>query len=116
MCHVFSGIPSAAYEGETRSVRLSGHSTSIRLEAAFWRTLEELALDQGLSLAKFLTVLHDEVLELNGEVRNFASLLRCACLLHLERRASAPRPAEMAHRPSPQRPSMVHRLGLAVAN
>ena len=83
MCHLFSGIPQEDTEGETRSVRLSGHVTSIRLEAAFWQTLESLAESQSMSLSKFLTTLHDGVLELHGEVRNFASLLRCACLVHL---------------------------------
>ncbi|EAU43245.1 hypothetical protein FP2506_10386 [Fulvimarina pelagi HTCC2506] len=84
MCQMFAGIAPEEIEGETRSVRLSGHSTSIRLEAAFWRTLEHLAESQDMSLAKFLTKLHDEVLDLRGEVRNFASHLRCACLVHLE--------------------------------
>lgn len=84
MCQMFAGIAPQDIEGETRSVRLSGHSTSIRLETAFWRTLEHLAESQDMSLAKFLTKLHDEVLDLRGEVRNFASHLRCACLVHLE--------------------------------
>lgn len=85
MCHVFSGIPAIEYEGETRSVRLGGHSTSIRLETMFWRVLEELATDQRMSLPRFLTQLYDEVLDIHGEARNFTSLLRCACLKHLER-------------------------------
>lgn len=83
MCHIFAGQSPASYAYQTRSVRLGGHSTSIRLEAAFWTILEEIAQSQGTSLAKFLTTLHDEVLELRGEVGNFASLLRCACLRYL---------------------------------
>lgn len=83
MCRIFAGQPPATYAYQTRSVRLGGHSTSIRLEAAFWTILEEIAQGQGTSLAKFLTALHDEVLELHGEVGNFASLLRCACLRYL---------------------------------
>jgi predicted DNA-binding ribbon-helix-helix protein len=35
-----------------------------------------------LSLAKFVTTLHDEVLDHHGEVKNFASLLRCSCLIY----------------------------------
>ncbi|ESR26834.1 ribbon-helix-helix domain-containing protein [Lutibaculum baratangense] len=90
MCHIFAGIAHERYEGETRSVRLSGHATSIRLEAAFWQVLEDLAADQGMTLPKFLSTLHDEVLELHGEVRNFTSLLRCTCLVHLERKPARP--------------------------
>ena len=82
MCHIFAGQLHETYRSQTRSIRISGHSTSIRLEAAFWLTLEGIAERQGLSLGKFITTLHDEVLELHGEVRNFASLLRCCCLIY----------------------------------
>jgi len=82
MCHLFAGQPAENFAYETRSVRLGGHSTSVRLEAAFWRTLEEMAEAQGTSLAKFLTILHDEFLEVHGEAHNFTSLLRCACLTY----------------------------------
>lgn len=85
MCKIFAGIPRENYESETRSVRLNGHSTSIRLEGAYWNLLERLARNENRSLGGFLTELHDEVLSLHGETRNFASLLRCVCLLHLER-------------------------------
>ena len=80
MCKIFSNLDPALYEFQTRSVRLSGHSTSIRLEVAFWNTLERIALAQGTPLGRLLTKLHDEVLEFRGEAPNFASLLRCACL------------------------------------
>ena len=89
MCHLFASIPQENTEMETRSVRMNGQVTSIRLEAAFWQTLEELAESQGMTLAKFLTTLHDEVLELQGRVRNFASLLRCACLVYLQHQEGA---------------------------
>ncbi len=84
MCRIFAGQPRENYANQTRSVRLGGHSTSIRLEAVFWHVLEEVAESQGMTLAKFLTLLYDEVLELHGEVRNFASLLRCACLTYVD--------------------------------
>ena len=94
MCHIFAGQAPETYESQTRSVRIGGHSTSIRLEAAFWTVLEEVAAHQGMSLGKFVTKLHDEVLDLHGEVRNFASLLRCSCLIYLaEVRPAEGRPA-----------------------
>ena len=80
MCELFSSLPACDYSYQTRSIRLSGHSTSIRLEASFWNTLEEIADVQGVSLGRFLTKLHDEILEFQGQPKNFASLLRCACL------------------------------------
>jgi predicted DNA-binding ribbon-helix-helix protein len=90
MCQMFAGQPPETYESETRSIRLHGHCTSIRLERAFWATLDEIAGREGLSTPQFVSKLHDEVLELRGEVRNFASLLRCACLVHLRPAEAAP--------------------------
>lgn len=83
MCKIFAQLDSRAYASETRSVRLCGHATSIRLETLFWSVLEEIAAEQGVTLGRFLTTLHDEILEIRGEVTNFASLLRCACLTYV---------------------------------
>jgi predicted DNA-binding ribbon-helix-helix protein len=66
-------------------LRIGGHCTSIRLERSFWVALEEIAAKEGMSLAKLLTTLHNEVLDRYGEVRNFASLVRCACLVYRSR-------------------------------
>jgi predicted DNA-binding ribbon-helix-helix protein len=82
MCKMFSGQSPDLYESHTRSIRLGGHATSIRLEAAFWSTLEEIAAEQCVSLPRFLTKLYDEVLDFKGEITNFTSLLRCACLTY----------------------------------
>lgn len=85
MCQIFAGQPRSNYDSEKRSVRLGGYSTSIQLEKMFWRVLEEIAAREGLSLAKFIGKLHDEVIANHGEARNFASLLRCCCLIYLDR-------------------------------
>jgi predicted DNA-binding ribbon-helix-helix protein len=84
MCHIFSRQNPANYEGETRSVRIGGHVTSIRLERLFWKTLEELASSQQMSMAHFVSKLYDEMLESQGDVKNLASLLRCCCLIYNE--------------------------------
>lgn len=85
MCRLFAHQPQRDYESQTRSLRIGGHSTSIRLELAFWDTLQEIANREGMSLAKFLTRLHNEVLDHHGDVNNFASLLRCSCLIYRSR-------------------------------
>jgi predicted DNA-binding ribbon-helix-helix protein len=85
MCRIYAGTDPAAYEPVTRSLRLHGAVTSIRLEARFWAILDAMAADEAVTTPKFLAKLHDEVLELHGEVRNFTSLLRVACTVHLER-------------------------------
>ena len=84
MCQMFAGQDPATYEYETRSLRLNGQSTSIRLERAFWNVLNAIAEAEPLSTPQFISKLHSEVLELHGEARNFTSLLRCACLVHLD--------------------------------
>ena len=82
MCQLFAHQPQRDYKSQTRSLRIDGHCTSIRLEMAFWDTLEEIAAKEDMSLAKFLSRLHSEVLDHHGEVHNFASLLRCSCLIY----------------------------------
>ncbi len=84
MCKIFSERNPEHYTYQTRSVRLGGHATSVRLEAAFWNVLEEIAAGQSVTLGRFLTKLHDEVLEFRGEAHNFSSLLRCACLTYVD--------------------------------
>lgn len=93
MCKVFAGQDPDRYESVTRRLRLNGQSTSIRLERAFWATLDEIAALEGVTTPAFISKLHSEVLELRGEPTNFTSLLRCACLKFLEVRADSSRGA-----------------------
>ncbi|SLN32504.1 hypothetical protein ROJ8625_01499 [Roseivivax jejudonensis] len=88
MCQVFAGQDPARYASTTRRLRLNGQSTSIRLENAFWDTLDEIAAGEGVSTPCFLSTLHAEVLELRGEPENFSSLLRTTCLIHLGQSAA----------------------------
>jgi len=85
MCHIYASTDPAEYEQITRSVRLHGAVTSVRLERRFWAVLEELAEGEGTGLPKFLETLHDEATALHGEVGNFASLLRVVCATYLDR-------------------------------
>lgn len=84
MCQVFAGQDPERYACHTRRLRLNGQSTSIRLENAFWKIIDEIADRDGASTPVFLSRLHAEVLELHGEPSNFTSLLRCACLKFIE--------------------------------
>jgi predicted DNA-binding ribbon-helix-helix protein len=83
MCNLFISQDARTYQPETRAMRLHGYSTSIRLEAAFWGTLEEIAANEHLSLARFVAVLYDEIVERVGNVQNFTSFLRVTCLHYL---------------------------------
>ena len=96
MCQMFAGQDPRNYTYETRSVRLMGHATSVRLEAKFWVIVEEIAASQGLPLARFLTKIYEEALDIHGDVSNFASLLRCCCLNYLSKDFDHGRLAEEA--------------------
>lgn len=83
MCGIYAGTDPKEYEPVTRSLRLHGAVTSIRLEARFWAILDEMAENEDLTTPRFLAKLHDEVVELHGEARNFTSLLRVVCAVYL---------------------------------
>ncbi len=80
MCHVFASTDPGLFEPVTRSVRIGGVVTSLRLESAFWRIIDEIAGRSEMSTGRFLSTLHDEVVEIRGEIGNFASLLRVIAL------------------------------------
>lgn len=84
MCQMFAGQDPERYQLETRRMRLNGQSTSIRLENSFWWILDEIAENEGLTTPAFVSRLHDEVLQLHGEPKNFTALLRCTCLVWRE--------------------------------
>lgn len=86
MCRIYASTDPARYESVTRSIRLHGLVTSVRLETEFWEILECMAEEEGLTAPQFITRLHDEVLVERGEVRNLASLLRVVCAVYLSRR------------------------------
>ena len=103
MCRLFLSQDPATYAPETRPMRLHGHCTSIRLEAAFWDILAEIASQEGVSLAQFCAVLHDEM-EQGGGAANFASTLRVTCLHYLRHQEAYL--AELASRPAAQKITM----------
>ena len=80
MCHLFASQSQDSYAFQTRSIRLNGQSTSIRLENVFWEILEYIAAAEGMSVPRFISTLHQEILLLRGEVPNFTSHLRCICV------------------------------------
>ena len=63
---------------ERRSLRIHGHSTTIRLERAFWNVLEELAASEDLTVASVVTKIYDHCQVANQ--KNLASCLRVVCL------------------------------------
>ncbi|WP_341892396.1 ribbon-helix-helix domain-containing protein [Variovorax sp. YR752] len=83
MCKIFISADPASYESRTRSVRLHGVVTSIRLENLHWAVLEEIARRDGMSVAQLAGKLYDELVTERGAVGNFSSFLR-VCALRYE--------------------------------
>lgn len=83
MCEVFVSANPESYESRTRSVRLHGVITSIRLENLHWEVLEEIAARDGMSVVQLIEKLHDELVQARGAVGNFASFLRVSALRYM---------------------------------
>jgi len=80
MCEIFIRANPRSYDSESRSMRLHGVATSVRLERLFWQVLEDIAQRDGLRVTHLIERLYDELLQYRGETGNFASFLRVCCL------------------------------------
>jgi predicted DNA-binding ribbon-helix-helix protein len=83
MCKIFISADPSSYESRTRSVRLHGVVTSLRLENLHWAVLEEIAGRDGMTVAQLIERLYDELVADRGAVGNFSSFLR-VCALRYE--------------------------------
>jgi predicted DNA-binding ribbon-helix-helix protein len=65
-----------------RSVTISGHRTSVSLEAEFWQALTEIAAELKRPLAKLI----DEIDKRDGRGNNLSSALRVFVLAHYRKK------------------------------
>ncbi|QPC87931.1 intracellular proteinase I [Mesorhizobium sp. NBSH29] len=79
MCRLFIGADPALWQSVTRSVRIDGVATSVRLETFFWTALEEIAARDTLSLGQLIGRLYLESIAEGHDLENFASFLRVCC-------------------------------------
>lgn len=86
MCSIYSSQDPERFALTTRSLRIDGFSTSIRLENAFWDVLERMAEAEGRPLSDLIAALHSEVDEGREGPVNFTSILRASCLIFIETR------------------------------
>jgi len=83
MRDTFHSATPESYESRTRSVRLHGVVTSLRLENLYWDVLAEIGDNDGITVAQLLERLHDEFVASRREVGNFASFLRVSALRYM---------------------------------
>lgn len=85
MCDYYVNADPILYESRTRTVRIRGISTSIRMENFVWDVLAKMAEEEGLTTNALIVQFHDEILRHRGDVLNFTSFLRVTCLRFLNR-------------------------------
>ena len=85
MCEYFVKADPILYEQRTRTIRIHGVLTSIRLENMVWDTLAEMAEAERCTTNSLIVQFHDEILAHRGEVPNFASFLRVTGMRFLRR-------------------------------
>lgn len=83
MCEIYVKADPILYEARSRSVRIHGVVTSLRLENLFWDVLAQIAARDGMTTNQLIAKLYDELIEHRGEVPNLASFLRVSCMRYL---------------------------------
>ncbi|MCB1761916.1 MAG: ribbon-helix-helix domain-containing protein [Gammaproteobacteria bacterium] len=84
LAHMFNACTTdqiSEFIPEKRGFRIHGHSTTVRLERAFWSVLDVMAAEEGLLLPELIQQIHDHCLVAND--KNLASCLRVICLKYL---------------------------------
>ncbi|HWT67519.1 MAG TPA: ribbon-helix-helix domain-containing protein [Pseudomonas sp.] len=66
----------------SRSVRLNGFATCLRLEQVYWDILGAMAKVNCCSVSALLSYLDREVHLRHGGVKNFSGLVRVVCVVH----------------------------------
>jgi len=72
----------------SRSVRLNGFATCLRLEQVYWDILGEMARVNCCSVSTLLSHVDREVHLRHGGVKNFSGLVRVVCVVHSRRGGS----------------------------
>jgi predicted DNA-binding ribbon-helix-helix protein len=67
----------------SKSVRLNGLATCLRLEEVYWNILSEIAQSNSCSVNAVLSYVDREVHLRYGGVKNFSGLIRVVCVTHL---------------------------------
>ena len=76
------------WKSATRSIRIDGTVTSVRLENFYWRVLAEIAADEGLQVPQVMTQLSKAAKTGETKHTNFTSFVRVCCGRYLNRRDS----------------------------
>ena len=96
MCKIFISADPDLYRSRSRSLRLHGVVSSIRLENLFWQVLTEIGRRDGMSVAQLISRLYDELHDAGGDCANFSSFLRVCCGRYLSLQIAGRIPSDTA--------------------
>ncbi len=94
MCKLFIDADPALWESTTKSLRIDGMVTSVRLETFFWKVLDEIAGRDGMNVVQLITRLHHESIDAGHDLGNFTSFLRVCCGRYLALQLSGDVPSD----------------------
>jgi len=94
MCELFIKANVSLWESTTRSLRIDGMVTSVRLENFFWSRLEEIARRDGMNVVQLITKLYHESIDAGHDLGNFTSFLRVCCGRYLDLQLSGDIPID----------------------
>ncbi len=84
MCRLFVGADPELWSSQTRSIRMDGMVTSVRLENLFWMVLGEIAAKDDMNVPQLLHQLYNESIDEGHDLGNFTSFLRVCCLRFID--------------------------------
>ena len=70
MCEIYVKADPMLYESRSRSLRIHGGVTKIRLENHFWDILAEIAASDGYTTNQLIAKLYDELLDSLRDARD----------------------------------------------
>lgn len=106
MCKIYLSSDPIQYEARSRTLRIHGVATTIRLENEFWEVLQQIGETEGKTTNQIITELFDEATMQEETPRNFASVLRVSCCRYLALRGETLR----ARLPAVQEPVELRRV------
>lgn len=74
------------WQSTTRSIRINGKVTSVRLENFHWRIILEIAEKERLQLSQLMTMIARLADSSDGDHSNFTSFVRVCCVRYLQAR------------------------------
>ncbi|MBW8319720.1 MAG: ribbon-helix-helix domain-containing protein, partial [Rhizobium sp.] len=93
MCKLFIQADPGLWESQTKSLRIDGMVTRVRLENFFWMTLVEVGRRYGMTVIQLIAKLYHESIDAGHDLGNFSSFLRVCCGRYLALQLSGDIPA-----------------------